>query len=93
MGSEYLELVKTFGLPLFGLVFILWALSRRLWAPGWVVIDLADRLRIADEKIVDLEKKLERRNELAWRLVETNNKAVGALADVAAATANTRGEP
>jgi hypothetical protein len=91
-GAEWLDLTKTFGLPIVGLTFILWALGKRLWAPGWVVVDLTAQLHTAQQKIAELEGKLERRNEIAWRLVETNSKAVGALADVAASS-NTRGEP
>jgi hypothetical protein len=92
MGPEWVELIKVLGVPFTALVAILWALGKRMWAPGWVVTDLLGTILKQDEKIKDLEARLERRNELAWRLVETNRTAVGALADVASAS-TARGEP
>lgn len=78
VGQDWAELVKVFGIPLVLLAFTLWALSKKLWAPGWVVLDLQARLEKS-------ENKLDQYNAMAWGMMETNSKAVQALADAAQA--------
>jgi hypothetical protein len=60
LPQEWLEMIKIFGVPSAVLCFVLYALHRQWWVPGWLYKDLrqrTDRLEASHDRLLSITEK------------------------------------